>query len=392
MDAKLPHLRLKKGRDKRVRKGHPWVFSNELQDIPDLDPGGLAVLDDASGTLLGVGYFNPRTLIAFRWLQRGTDSLPDRWLEDRIAAACDSRRRLYPREDCWRAVFGEADGLPGLVVDRYGGALVVQSMTAGMEVFLPRVEEALVDLFDPDLLVFRNDGPMRELEGLPRAVDVRRGAAGDVRAGYLGLALDVSLHEGQKTGLFLDQRENVKAFTGYLGPGASVLDVFCYLGAWGMSALKAGAASADFVDASLPACRRVESALRANGLPDCAIHNGDAFDVLHALRREGRTFDAVVVDPPAFAKARKHLPEAVRAYARLNEAAMALVAPGGLLVSCSCSHHLSRETLREILGDAAGRAGREGVLLEARGQAPDHPVLLGFPEGDYLKAFFLRLR
>ncbi len=392
MSDKLPHLRLKKGRDKRVRTGHPWVFSNELQEVPDLPPGGLAVLDDPAGEVLGVGYFNPGTLIAFRWLRRGVDHLPEDWLEERLGAAHASRVRLYPAEDCCRIVYGEADGLPGLIVDRYGDALVVQSMTAGMEAFLPRIEAALDTLFDPGVLVLKNDGRMRDLEGLPRSVEIRKGTAGDVRVDYLGLALDVSLDEGQKTGLFLDQRENVRSFVAHLEPGASVLDVFAYLGVWGMSALKAGAASADFVDASLPACRRVDAALKANAMPDCAIHNGDAFDVLRALRREGRTFDAVVVDPPAFAKARKHLPEAVKAYGRLNELAMALVAPGGLLVSCSCSHHLSREALREILGEAAARARREAVLLEARGQAPDHPVLLNFPEGDYLKAFFLRLR
>lgn len=391
MSEKLPHLRLKKGRDKRVRRGHPWVFSNELQEVPDLAPGGLAVLDDASGNALGVGYFNPRTLIAFRWLQRGGGDLPDGWLAARIRAAGRLRERLYASETCARIVFGEADGLPGLVVDRYGAALSVQIMTAGMETFRGEILDALKAQFAPDLVVLKNDGPMRELEGLPRVVETVVGEARDVRVDYLGLRLDVSLHEGQKTGLFMDQRENVRAFTRWLTPGASVLDVFCYLGVWGLSALAAGAGTADFVDASLPACRRVEAALKANGLPDSTIHNGDAFDVLRELRRSGRTFDAVVVDPPAFAKARRHLPEAVKAYARLNELAMSLVAPGGLLVSCSCSHHLPREMLGEVVTGAAARSGRTATLLEVRGQAFDHPVVLGFPEGDYLKAFFLRM-
>ncbi len=391
MSERLPHLRLKKGRDKRVRSGHPWVFSNELQEVPDLAPGSLSVLDDASGTALGVGYFNPRTLIAFRWLQRGAGELPGGWLADRIDAARRLRTKLYPSETCARIVFGEADGLPGLVVDRYGGALSVQIMTAGMETFRDELLDVLGRQFSPDLLVLKNDGAMRELEGLPRVVETVVGEARDVRVDYLGLRLDVSLNEGQKTGLFMDQRENVRAFTRWLAPGASVLDVFCYIGVWGLSALASGAGSADFVDASLPACGRVQAALDANGLPDCTIHNGDAFDVLRELRREGRIFDAVVVDPPAFAKARKHLPEAVKAYARLNELAMSLVAPGGLLVSCSCSHHLTREMLGDVLAGASARSRRAATLLEARGQAFDHPVVLGFPEGDYLKAFFLRM-
>ncbi len=391
MNDRLPHLRLKKGRDKRVRKGHPWVFSNELQEVPDLPPGSLAVLDDPSGTALGVGYFNPRTLIAFRWLQRGADELPGGWLPARIDAARRLRERLYPSETCCRLVFGEADGLPGLVVDRYGGALSVQITTAGMEAFREGILDALKARFAPSLVVLKNDVAMRELEGLPRSVETAAGEAGDVPVDYMGLRLSISLHEGQKTGLFMDQRENVRAFTRWLDPGAAVLDTFCYLGVWGLSALGAGAGSADFVDASLPACRRVDAALKANGLPDCTIHNGDASDVLRELRREGRTFDAVVVDPPAFARARKHLPEAVKAYARLNELAMSLVAPGGLLVSCSCSHHMTREMLGDVLSGASARSRRPATLLEARGQAFDHPVLLGFPEGDYLKAFFLRL-
>ena len=388
----LPRLRLHKGRLKRILSGHPWVFSNELQDVPALPPGSLVGVDGPGGEPLGVGTYNPHTLIAVRWLARGADALSEDWLEARLAAAVALRERLYPGASCARLVFGEADGLPGLVVDRYGDALVAQAMTAGMEVLAPRIEAALTGAFSPKVLAWRNDGPSRELEGLPREVRVLPDGAGtSAPVDYLGLRLAVPLADGQKTGLFLDQRENVGAFLGHLDAGASVLDVFCYLGVWGMAALRAGAASCDFVDSSLPACERVQAGLSANGLPECDIHQGDAFDVLKALRRQGRSFDAVVVDPPAFAKSKKHLPEALKGYQRLNELAMALVNPGGLMVSCSCSHHLSREDFREVLGAAALRSRRRAVLAEFRGQAKDHPVLLGFPEGEYLKAAFLRL-
>lgn len=390
--SKLPRLRLQKGREKRVRSGHPWIFSNELQAVPPLAPGIIVAVDDPGGEPMGLGYYNPHTLIAVRWLQRGGDELPERWVEERIERAVERRRALYPGEDCARLIFGEADGLPGLVADRYGSSLSVQVLTAGMERLRPRVEETLRSLIEPEVLVRRDDSPMREMEGLPRSVQVvPEGARAEAPVDYLGLELYVPLEEGQKTGLFLDQRENVKRFVSLLSPGAVVLDNFCYQGVWGMAALKAGAAACDFVDASMTACERVEAALRANGLRSSTVHNGDAFDVLTGLRRDGRRFDAVVCDPPAFAKSKKHLAEALKAYQRLNEMAMGLVKPGGLLVSCSCSHHVSREDFREVLRAAAVRSHREAQLLDFHGAAPDHPVVLSFPEGDYLKAAFLRV-
>ncbi len=389
---KLPRLRLQKGREKRIRSGHPWVFSNELQAVPELPPGSLVAVDGPGGEPMGMGYYNPHTLIAVRWLQRGSEPLPEDWLEARLAAAVARREALYPGEECARLVFGEADGLPGLIVDRYGDALVTQTLTAGMELLRPRAESALHALLKPGLLVRKDDSPMREMEGLARAVSAEpEEAPGACRVHYLGLTLDVPLLDGQKTGLFLDQRENVRRFSSLIRPGMELLDVFCYVGVWGLAGLKAGAASCDFVDASKPACGRVEAGAAANGFPECEIHCGDAFDVLASLRREGRSFDALVVDPPAFAKSKKHLPEALKGYARLNELALALVRPGGLLVSCSCSHHLWREDFRDLLRAAAVRSRRRAFLLDFRGQAPDHPVLLGFPEGEYLKVAFLRV-
>jgi 23S rRNA (cytosine1962-C5)-methyltransferase len=309
-----------------------------------------------------------------------------------VEAAVARREALYPGESCARLLYGEVDGLPGVVADRYGDALVLQVSTAGAEALRDRVEAALKTSTGSRLLVRKDDSALRELEGLPKRVEcVPSGADPVQRVTYQGLALEVPLSEGQKTGLFLDQRENVRAFLSHLAPGSRVLDVFCYQGIWGLAALKAGAAEAEFVDDSRSACERVESALALNGLPDCEIHHGDAFDVLPRLRRAGKSFDAVVCDPPAFAKSRKHLPEAEKAYRRLNELAVSLVKPGGLLVTCSCSYHLLREAFREIVAAAVARSRREGILLESRGQAPDHPVLLSFPEGEYLKCLFVRV-
>lgn len=385
----LPRLRLRKGRMSRVAANHPWVFSNELQEVLPLEPGTIAHLDGPGGEPLGIGYFNPRTLIAFRWLCRGGDLESD-WIERRIERAVEKRAALYPNEECVRLVFGESDSLPGLVVDKYGDCLALQVSTAGMERLRERVEAALFNLLKPRQIVRKDDSASRELEGLQRGVTAVIAAESSVaEVSYLGLKLRVDLAEGQKTGLFLDQRENVRELLRLMPRGATFLDVFCYQGVWGLAALKAGASRASFVDASPSACIAVQSTLAANGLPDCDIHQGDAFDVLPLLQSSKERFGVVVTDPPAFAKSRKHLPEALKAYSRLNEMAMRLVEPGGLLVACSCSHHVGMETFLEALGESAQRARRTATLLELRGQAPDHPVLLNFPEGAYLKCAIL---
>jgi len=387
-----PVLTLRKGRLRRIVSGHPWVFSNELEEVPDLQPGCLVEIAFPDGKKAGIAIVNPSTLIACRWLKRGEGPLPDRWLEDRLDRAASRRESSFPGEDCLRLVHGEADALPGLVVDRYGGALSIQILTAGMERLRGRIGQALRDRMAPDAMAFQDDSPFRAMEGLPTTPPPEAERAPDTtRVSYQGLTLDVPLRKGQKTGLYLDQRENVHTFLDLLPPGTRVLDVFAYMGIWGMAALKAGAADAEFVEASAPACERIDRGLRDNRLGDREIHNGDAFRVLRALRAAGKRFGAVVVDPPAFAKSRKHVKEALKAYRHINELALALVEPGGILVSCSCSHHIAREDLRLVLSEAAAKSRRAAELVEVRGQASDHPVLLHFPEGEYLKAFFLRL-
>jgi 23S rRNA (cytosine1962-C5)-methyltransferase len=389
---KLPALRLRKGRMGRIRSGHPWVFSNEFTEIPELTPGSMVRVESRQGECIGIGYFNPKSLIAVRWLQRGTRSLSESWIGERLSAAVVDRENIYPGEEAARLVFAEADGLPGLVVDRYGSTLVVQILTAGMEILRSEIESALRESVSCETIVWRDDLPYRTLEGLDRKRDEGSSApAEEESVSYLGLTLTVPVRTGQKTGLFLDQRENVRKFSETLPADAEVLDVFSYLGAWGMAALKAGAKKAEFVDASMPACEAVERGLRENGLPPCEIHNGDAFEILKSLASEGRRFDAVACDPPAFARSKKHLPEALKAYRRINELAIRLLRPGGLLASCSCSHNVGREEFLDVLRQAAAKAGRTARLLELGRQAPDHPVLLNFPEGDYLKAVFLRM-
>ena len=390
--AELPTLKLKKGGTRRLRLGHPWIFSNELQDVPQLLPGSIVRVESPGGETAGTGYFNPRCLISVRLLQRGPGALGPKWLEERVEAACARRSSAGAPGGCARLIYSEGDSLPGLVVDRYGEAVVLQVKTAGMELLRERVEESVRRAVSPKMLVRKDDDPLRALEGLPLGVELLPvGSPEHIPVEYAGLKLSVPLVGGQKTGLFLDQRENVAEFVRLLSPGSTVLDVFCYMGVWGMSAYRAGASEVEFVDASAPACAAVERALAENGLPESDIHNGDAVEVLKRLVAAGRSFDAVVCDPPAFAKSARHFNEAAKAYERLNSLAMRLVKPGGLLVTCSCSYHVPREAFAEIIAGSAARARRRAFLLGLRGQATDHPVLLGFPEGEYLKAAFLRL-
>jgi 23S rRNA (cytosine1962-C5)-methyltransferase len=391
--AQLPALRLKRNEDRRLHAGHLWVFSNEVDTqqtpLPKFKAGELTRVLAHNDKALGLAYVNPQSLISARML--GTWKIPDTaWFAERIRAALALRERLYP-EPYYRAVYGESDGLPGLVVDRYGTQCVVQIGTAGMELLKPCIQAAVLQVLDCDALLFKNDSSARELEGLPSYVETavgEFGALGQVKED--GLLFDAPLAEGQKTGWFFDQAANRRALPKYVRKGAHVLDVFSYVGAWGVRAASAGAAEVICVDSSAAA---LELAAK-NGSRNRArlsTRRGDAFDVLEGLAKEKARFDVVIVDPPAFAKRRKDLPKALAAYKRLNQLAMQVICADGILVSCSCSHHVSAEDLQDAIGKAARAAGRHLQILELGGQAPDHPVHPAIPETRYLKAYFCRV-
>jgi 23S rRNA (cytosine1962-C5)-methyltransferase len=291
----------------------------------------------------------------------------------------------------YRLVYGESDGLPGLVIDRFGSACVVQINTAGMEAFKPQIERALVEVLGIETLLYKNDGAAREMEGLPAYVELARGRLGE-RSEVIedGLAFEAPLAAGQKTGWFFDQAANRRALVKYVRKGARVLDVFSYVGAWGVRAAANGAADVLCVDSSAAALDLALANAARNGL-GVAVRKGDAFEVLEALEQEQAVFDVVIVDPPAFAKRKKDLPKAQAAYKRLNQLAMRLLAGDGILVSCSCSYHLSAEALVDAIAKAAHGAGRQVQLLESGGQSPDHPVHPAIPETRYLKAYFCRV-
>jgi 23S rRNA (cytosine1962-C5)-methyltransferase len=391
--AELPALRLKRNEDRRLHAGHLWIFSNEVdtQQTPltKFKAGELVRVLAHNDRALGLAYVNPQSLIRARMLE--TWKLPDAaWLATRIRAALALRERLYPKP-YYRLVYGESDGLPGLVVDRYGSACVVQIGTAGMEQLKPQIQQALEQVLHCKALLFKNDSSAREMEGLPSYVEAATGKFDE-----LGQVLEDELEfqaplaEGQKTGWFFDQAANRRALSKYVRKGARVLDVFSYVGAWGVRAARSGAGEVLCVDSSAAALELAASNAERNGAKIATV-KGDAFDVLEDLAKKRARFDVVIIDPPAFAKRKKDVPKALAAYKRLNQLAMQLSADDGILVSCSCSYHVSPEELQDAIAKGARAADRHLQILEAGGQAPDHPVHPAIPETRYLKAYFCRV-
>jgi 23S rRNA (cytosine1962-C5)-methyltransferase len=390
--SELPALRLKRNEDRRLQAGHLWVFSNEIDTaqtpLSRFTPGELVRLLAHNDRALGIAYVNPRSLICARLL--GTFNMPDAaWFGARMRRALELRERLFAAP-YYRLVYGESDGLPGLVVDRFGPACVVQVGTAGMERLKPMIHEALVELLGADAILFKNDNAARELEGLPCYVESTGDSSGLGTVIEDRLEFRVPVQGGQKTGWFFDQSANRRALTRYVRPGARVLDLFSYVGAWGVRAATAGAGAVLCVDSSATALEFAGSNALRNGVA-VETRKGDAFDVLEGLATERMRFDVVIVDPPAFAKRKKDLPKAEAAYKRVNQLAMQLMAPEGILVSCSCSQHLDAADLQAAIGKAARAAARQVQILEFGGQAADHPVHPAIPETRYLKAYFCRV-
>jgi 23S rRNA (cytosine1962-C5)-methyltransferase len=390
----LPSLRLKRGEDRRISAGHLWVFSNEVDTartpLTDFEPGALCRIVSERDKFLGYAYVNPRSLISARILGRDPEYPPGKsLLVHRLQVAQSLRRSLYDKP-FHRLVYGESDALPGLVLDRFGEVVVGQIATAGMEAMRADVEAAVRKAIAPAAMLWKNDAGVRELEGLPAYVATAFGDVPEsVEVEEGGLTFRISLGGGQKTGWFFDQAANRLALRKYVG-GARVLDVFSYLGAWGLGALRAGAAEVTCVDSSAAALEGLQAAAAANGLKPTTLR-GDAFDVMETLHAEKRRFDVVVIDPPAFIKRRKDIPKGEAAYRRLNQLAIQLLERDGILVSCSCSYHLEPQQLLAAIQRGARHLGRFAQVVEVGGQAPDHPIHPAIPETRYLKAYFCRV-
>lgn len=387
-------IRLKKNEDRRIRSGHPWVFSNEIELIEGARDAGIAAgLFDAGGGFLGCGYYTPHSLISFRLLSRKQED-PDsaRFYEERLAAALAHRRAIYPEMNTFRAVYGESDFLPGLVVDKYEEYLSIQILSAGMELRRDLLLEALQRVFAPKGIIARNDVAVRALEGLEQKVEVLAGDIPEqVEIRENGLRFLINLREGQKTGGFLDQKQNHLLLRD-ICRGRAVLDCFCYAGSWAVHAGHFGAASALGLDISARAVEQASQNAALNGVEDrVRFEECDVFDRLRSLKHEGKGYGVIVMDPPAFVKSRKSIAEATKGYLTVNRRALELLEPGGYLITCSCSFHMGREAFREMLINAARLARREVRLVATCSQAPDHPVLLSFPESEYLKCFVLQV-
>lgn len=392
----LPPLRLKKNEERRLRAGHVWIYSNEVDTeatpLKGFAPGTQVTVQDSRGKALGSAFVNPNTLIAARLYSREADKpLDQSLLVHRINIALSLRERVFPTPH-YRLVYGDSDGLPGLVVDRYDDVLVVQIGTAGMEALREQVIAALVKVLKPFGILLRNDASVRALEQLPEEIVVVHGSVPEqVDLVENGVRFRAPVKEGQKTGWFYDHRDN-RARLMALAKNQRVLDVFSYIGGWGVQAAVAGAREVVCVDASAPALALVHENAKLNGVGDrVRTQEGDAFQAMKALLDAGERFDIVVMDPPAFIKRRKDVEQGTIAYRRVNELAMRLLVKDGLLVSGSCSMHLSRADLIDVVRATGRQVDRHVQVIAQGGQGADHPVLPAVPETDYLKAIFARV-
>ena len=393
---KLSVIRLKGQADRRLRAGHQWIYSNEVDTnktpLKQFTPGDQVVVETAQGKPLGVAMVNPSTLICGRLISRSTDTVMNKsTLVHRLKIALSLREIAY-KGPYYRLVFGDSDGLSGLVVDRFADILVVQISTAGMERIKGEIIEALQDVIKPTAILMKNDGKMRQIEGLDSYVEEAFGTVPELV--YLqenDVLFQAPVWDGQKTGWFYDHRENRKTMQNYCD-GKRVLDVFSYVGGWGVQAAAAGATDVTFIDASESALSHVDANLKLNQYEGGSeLMHGDAFEAMQSLIEEKQRFDVVVMDPPAFIARRKDIKAGEGAYHRANQLAMRLVAKGGILVSGSCSMHLETSRLHDIVRSNSRQLERFSQLIYRGTQAPDHPVHPAIDETEYLKALFYRI-
>ncbi|TVQ41405.1 MAG: class I SAM-dependent rRNA methyltransferase [Wenzhouxiangella sp.] len=392
-----PVLHLKKKEARRLRAGHLWIFSNEVDiarsPLKAMEPGQLADVVDENGKPVGTALVNPHSLICARLISRRGGVNPDQsWLVARLRQALALRERFYERP-YYRLVFGEADGLPGLVLDRFGDVLVGQLNTAGMDGLRSRLEAALAEVVRPSAILWRNDSPIRDLEGLKREIVPGPGqlpAEVEVVEGSLKFRLD--LMSAQKTGWYFDQQANRARVWPLLAECGRVLDLYAYHGAWGIGAAAQGAAEVFCVDSSAPAVAAIRANADRNGVDRIVrpVH-ADAEKHMDQCLADGERFDAVIVDPPAFAARARDVKPALNAYRRINQKALRLVRPGGLLVSCSCSAHVHEDRFGDILRQAGRHVDRDLQVLMRLEQGPDHPVHPAIEESRYLKGLVVRV-
>lgn len=395
MSNNYPQIRVLAGRHKRVAGGHPWVYSNELDMAAEaraLPAGSLVLLVNHAGEAMGVAGFNPHSLIAARLLDRKPKAIIDQgWVEARLRACLALRERLFDTPH-YRLIHAEADGLPGLVVDRFGPVLSVQFNSAIMEGLRAPILAALDEVLAPQAVLLRNDSAVRGLEGLQAGVETVKGEIPEtVELEEYGVRFLADLAGGQKTGWFYDQRDN-RRFVASLARGGRMLDVYSHTGGFAIHAAAAGAESVFAVDRSAPALALAGQSAALNGCAErCNFVKADAFNEMERLAAAGERYDVVVADPPAFVKSRKDLKAGIKAYRKMMRLAAKLTAPGGCLFVASCSHHMTAELFDEQIRKTLADANRAARILRQAGAAPDHPLHPFLPESGYLKAVALQL-
>jgi len=385
----LPTVRVNRKAAARLASGHPWIFAGDVLDRVHAGPGAAVVAIDPAGKSLGTAHFSDSSQIALRLLSDKVETVDRAFFLRRIAEAEAFRKRVVTRSTAYRLTHGEADRLPGLVIDRYGGYFTIQTLDQGMDRAKAEIVEVLQELFIPQGIVERNDVAVRKRENLPLQTGL---LAGDVPETVLveinGLKLHADLLHGQKTGIFLDQRENYVAAARYARGRA--LDCFTSTGGFALH-LAPRCDSVEAVDSSEASLKTAALNCASNGITNIEFREADAFELLSGYSSARRRFDAVVLDPPAFAKSRTHIDAAVRGYREINRRALELLGPGGILITCSCSHHLSEAALLEIVAEASLDTGRTLRVLERRTQSQDHPILLTVPETMYLKCLIFEV-
>jgi 23S rRNA (cytosine1962-C5)-methyltransferase len=378
----------RKGAD-RVASGHPWIFSSDVVARDNAAPGAVVKVLNHQGRPIGTAHYSSTSQISLRLLSSEIQEIDREFFARRLAEANEHRKLVVRDTDAYRVVHGEGDRLPALVVDRYGDYVVIQTLDQGMDAAKDWIVEALVKLFSPRGIVARNDAPVRAHEQLPLETGVVFGEAPEeLTVRMNGLTFRADLLHGQKTGIFLDQRENYVAAARY-GRGKA-LDCFTSTGGFALQ-LAAKCETVEAVDSSAAALAAAEANRTANGIANVDFREADVFEILGGYAAARREFSMVVLDPPAFAKSRRNLEAAARGYKEINLRALQLLGSGGILVTCSCSHHVSEAMLLEIVAEAALDAGRELRVLERRTQAQDHPILLTVPETHYLKCLVLQV-
>jgi len=371
----------------RVASGHPWIFAGDLIDRDGAQPGAAVKVADQRGRPLGTAHFSSASQISLRMLSRQVEETGRDFYLRRLRAAEEHRRRVVRDSDAYRVVHAEGDLLPGLIVDRYADYLVLQTLDQGMDAARADIVSCLDEIFHPAGIVARNDSPVRAKEELPQEVAVLAGQVPDsVAIRMNGLTLRADLLHGQKTGIFLDQRENYRAAARYLR-GGRALDCFTSTGGFALH-LARHAEQVDAVDSSAPAIAAARANAAANGITNVEFREADVFDLLAGQKRQ---YALIVLDPPAFAKSRRNLASAVTGYKEINLRALRLLTSGGILVTCSCSHHLGEAAFLELVAQAALDANRTLRVLERRSQSQDHPILLTVPETLYLKCLILEV-